>query len=77
LDSSGSGYKSVASCCEHGNEPSGCIKGTELFGELSNYRLLKMDYVAWAVNRVELGQIGLLVGDCEHGDVSSGFIAGN
>jgi len=27
IDSSGSGYCSVAGSCEHGNETSGCIKG--------------------------------------------------
>jgi hypothetical protein len=27
LDSSGSGQAPVASSCEHGNGPSGCIKG--------------------------------------------------
>jgi hypothetical protein len=30
LDSSGSGYVPVTGCCEHGNEPSGSIKGEEL-----------------------------------------------
>jgi hypothetical protein len=29
LDSSGSGYVAVAGCCEHGNKPSGSIKGGE------------------------------------------------
>jgi hypothetical protein len=29
LDSSGSGQGPVAGCCEHGNEPSGSIKGGE------------------------------------------------
>jgi hypothetical protein len=27
LDSSGSGYGPVVGCCEHGNEPSGSIRG--------------------------------------------------
>jgi hypothetical protein len=30
FDSSGSGWGSVASSCEHGNEPSGSIKGGEV-----------------------------------------------
>jgi hypothetical protein len=29
VDSSGSEYGPVASCCEHGNEPAGYIKGGE------------------------------------------------
>jgi len=29
LDASGSGYGPVEGCCEHGNEPSGSIKGVE------------------------------------------------
>jgi hypothetical protein len=29
LDSSGSGCGPVAGCCEHGNEPSGSVKGRE------------------------------------------------
>jgi hypothetical protein len=31
LDSSGSRQGPVAGCCEHGNEPSGSIKGGEFF----------------------------------------------
>jgi hypothetical protein len=31
LDSSGSGEGPVAGSCEHGNEPSGSIKGGEFF----------------------------------------------
>jgi hypothetical protein len=30
LDSFGSGYGPVTGSCEHGNEPSSCIKGGEL-----------------------------------------------
>jgi hypothetical protein len=30
LDSSGSGQKQVAGCCEHGNEPSGFLKCGEI-----------------------------------------------
>jgi hypothetical protein len=29
LNASGSGFQPVAGCCEHSNEPSGCIKGRE------------------------------------------------
>jgi len=43
LDSSGSGQGQVASCCEHGNEPSGTIKGREFIGYLSDCQLLKKD----------------------------------
>jgi hypothetical protein len=31
----------VESSCEHGNEPSGCIKCWEVLEELPNWRLLK------------------------------------
>jgi hypothetical protein len=31
LDASGSGWGPVADCCEHGNEPSGSMKGGEFF----------------------------------------------
>jgi len=34
---------SETSCCEHGNESSGCIKGREFIDQLSNYKLLKND----------------------------------
>jgi hypothetical protein len=37
LDSSGSGWRPVAGCCEHGNEPSGSIKGMEFLDQLSDY----------------------------------------
>jgi hypothetical protein len=33
----------VAGSCEHGNEPSGSIKGGELADQLSDYQLLKKD----------------------------------
>jgi hypothetical protein len=29
LDASGSGQEPVTGCCEHGNEPSGSIKGVK------------------------------------------------
>jgi hypothetical protein len=31
MDASGSGYGPVAGSCEHGNEPSGSMKGREFF----------------------------------------------
>jgi hypothetical protein len=31
VDSSGSAYRLVVAACEHGNEPSGSIKGREFF----------------------------------------------
>jgi hypothetical protein len=36
LDASGSGQGPVAGCCEHGNEPSGSIKGGEFLDSLSD-----------------------------------------
>jgi hypothetical protein len=35
------GVGSVAGSSDHGNEPSGFIKGGEFFGQLSEYQLLK------------------------------------
>jgi hypothetical protein len=46
LDSSGSGYGSIHSY-EHGNELSGCMKGGEIFGNLSDCQLLKMNSGSW------------------------------
>jgi hypothetical protein len=43
-------------CCEHGNEPSGYIKGEEFFDWLSDYWLLMKNSVPWC----EL--VGWLVG---------------
>jgi hypothetical protein len=31
LDSTGSGWGPVVGCCEHGNEPSGSVRGGEFF----------------------------------------------
>jgi hypothetical protein len=33
----------VAGCCEHGNEPSGSVKGKEFLDKLSYYELLNKD----------------------------------
>jgi hypothetical protein len=41
LDSSGSGQGPVAGSCEHGNEPSGFIKGREFLDQLRDYYLLR------------------------------------
>jgi hypothetical protein len=38
----------VAGCCEHGNEPSGCLKGGELLDWLSDCQLLKKDSAPWS-----------------------------
>jgi hypothetical protein len=38
----------VAGCCEHGNEPSGSIKGGNLLDYLSDYKLLKKYYAPWS-----------------------------
>jgi len=37
LDSSGSGQGLVVGSCEHGNEPSGSIKGRQILDQLSDY----------------------------------------
>jgi hypothetical protein len=37
----------VAASCEHGNEPSGFIKGGKFLGHLSEYFLLKKDIDQW------------------------------
>jgi hypothetical protein len=36
LDSSGLGQEPVAACCEHGNEPSGSLKGRIFLDYLSD-----------------------------------------
>jgi hypothetical protein len=33
----------VAGSCEHGNEPSGSIRGEEVLDRMSNYQVLKKD----------------------------------
>jgi hypothetical protein len=38
----------VAGCSEHGNEPSGSIKGGEFLDLLSDYYLLKKDSAPWS-----------------------------
>jgi hypothetical protein len=43
LDASGSRQGSMASSCEHGNEPPGSIKGGEFLEYPSYYLLLKND----------------------------------
>jgi hypothetical protein len=45
LGASGSGQGPMAGCCEHGNEPSGSIKGKELLDLMRNYQLIKKDSV--------------------------------
>jgi hypothetical protein len=37
----------VAGCCEHGNEPSGSIKGGEFVDYLDDCQLLKKDSTPW------------------------------
>jgi hypothetical protein len=49
LNSAGSEQGSVAACYEHGNEPSGSIKGKECFDQLSDYWLLKKDSSPWCI----------------------------
>jgi hypothetical protein len=36
----------VACSCEHSNEPSGSINGGEFLDELSDYQLLKEEYIS-------------------------------
>jgi len=48
LDSSGLGYGLLAGCCEHGNEPSGCIICWEFLDDVTDYKLLKNDSAAWS-----------------------------
>jgi hypothetical protein len=38
----------VACFCEHGNGPSGSIKGREFLVKLNDYQLLKKDIVPWS-----------------------------
>jgi hypothetical protein len=38
----------VAGSCEHGDEPSGYIKGGEFGDLLSDYQLLKKDSAPWS-----------------------------
>jgi hypothetical protein len=45
LDSTSSGYGLVASSCDHGNEPWGCIKGGEFLDHLSDYQIVKTDSI--------------------------------
>lgn len=41
LDSTGSGQGSLMVSCEHGNKPSGSIKGWSFLDYLTNYQLFK------------------------------------
>jgi hypothetical protein len=43
LDISGSGQGPVAGCCEHGDEPSGSVKGAIFLDQLSDCQVLKED----------------------------------
>jgi hypothetical protein len=45
----------VAGCCEHGNEPSGSIKGGE-FDWLNDCQLLKRDLVSYLVVQMASNQ---------------------
>jgi len=49
LDASGSRLEPVTGCCEHGNEPSGSIKGGEFNDYLSDCQLLKKSSAAWSL----------------------------
>jgi hypothetical protein len=43
----------VEGCCEHGNEPSGSVKGETFLEEISDYQLLRKDSVPWCCNFVK------------------------
>jgi hypothetical protein len=47
LDETGLGQGRMAGSCEHGNEPSGAIKGEKFRGQHSDYHLLQKDYTLW------------------------------
>ena len=36
------------SCCEHGDEPSGSIKGRDFIELLNGYQVLKKDSAPWS-----------------------------
>jgi hypothetical protein len=38
----------VVGSCEHGNGPSGSIKGSQFIALLSNYQLLKKAFASWS-----------------------------
>jgi len=38
----------MAGSCQHGNEPSGFIKGEEFLNELNDYQHLKKDSIPWS-----------------------------
>jgi hypothetical protein len=38
----------VVDCCEHGNKPSGSVKGRQFLDYLGDYQLLKEDYTPWS-----------------------------
>jgi hypothetical protein len=44
----GSGWVPVAGTCEHGNEPSGSIKGEEFLDQQSDYYFLKKGFASWS-----------------------------
>jgi len=48
LGPSGSGYGPAAGPCEYGNECSGSIKGEKFLDFLSDYWLLKKNFVPWS-----------------------------
>jgi hypothetical protein len=49
----------VTGCCEHGNEPSGSIKGAEFIRQLSECWLF-MERVITSSNSKYLGQVAVL-----------------
>jgi hypothetical protein len=46
LDSSGSDLGPLADCCEHGDKPSGSIKGAQFLYQLSTVSFSKVSFIA-------------------------------
>jgi hypothetical protein len=45
MHSAGSLYGPVVGSCEHGNEPSGSMKGGEFLDQINDYQFLKKELV--------------------------------
>jgi hypothetical protein len=65
LDSSGSGHRPVAGCCESVNERWGSIKGGEFLEQLSDCQLLKKDCVPSFPSPI-LTELSLIRYPCRH-----------
>jgi hypothetical protein len=47
LDLSGSGWVSMAGCCERGDEHTGCMKGGEYVGQMSDHQRSQFSLAAY------------------------------